>query len=475
MVTTFAGYAGIYGSLDGAGNHAKFGGFPYGGPYGVAVDGAGTLFVADKFNMTIRKVTAAGMVTTIGGLAGAADQVDGTGSAARFGAPDSIAVDRAGNLYVTDGNTIRKGVPSVTATRIIGLSGNLLYGDVTTGTTATATLTINNIGTTNLTVSSIDYPTGFSGVWSGSILAGGSQNVTVTFAPLAGTNYNGAVTVNSDAISGVNTITATGTGQTAPAVATPVIAPAGGAYTNRVGVTIKCATAGATIHYTTDGTDPTSHSTTYPKDGFTLTKSATVKAQAFKPKLTDSAIASTDFTVTTVKPQVATPTILPTGGLYQNKVKVTLKCATAGATIRYTLDGSVPTSSSTLYKATAINLTNSVLLKVKAFKTGYTDSAVATGDFSVVVPPPLTLTTTELPDGTVKVKYTATLTATGGLVPYKWSLAIGSKLPAGLTLNATTGIIAGKPTKAGSFAVIVKVTDTNKQTDTQSLPITIAN
>ena len=98
------------------------------------------------------------------------------------------------------------------ATRIIGLSGTLSFGTVTMGATATATLTITNTGNSSLTVSSITYPVGFSGTFSGAIPAGGAQGVTVTFAPVAVTNYSGTVTVHSDATTGTSTIAASGTG-----------------------------------------------------------------------------------------------------------------------------------------------------------------------------------------------------------------------------------------------------------------------
>ncbi|MFB3853554.1 MAG: carboxypeptidase regulatory-like domain-containing protein [Vicinamibacterales bacterium] len=100
----------------------------------------------------------------------------------------------------------------VVAARIIGLSGNLAFGSVPAQTTATRVLTISNSGTGALTVSGINYPVGFSGAWSGSIPPGGSQPVTVTFAPTAVASYGGTVTVNSDGTSGANTIAASGTG-----------------------------------------------------------------------------------------------------------------------------------------------------------------------------------------------------------------------------------------------------------------------
>jgi hypothetical protein len=63
-------------------------------------------------------------------------------------------------------------------------------------------------------------------------------------------------------------------------------------------------------------------------------------------------------------------------------VSVTLRCATAGATIRYTLDGSIPTSSSPVYIET-LTLTRSTTLKAKAMKTGFTSSAVASASFTI--------------------------------------------------------------------------------------------
>ena len=108
--------------------------------------------------------------------------------------------------------------PPVTQTKIIGLSGSLAFGSVTNGATATKTLTITNSGNTTLTVSSISYPGGFSGAWSGTIAAGGSHNVVVTFAPTAVASYSGTVTVNSDATSGTATLAASGTGVAAVTV-----------------------------------------------------------------------------------------------------------------------------------------------------------------------------------------------------------------------------------------------------------------
>ncbi len=119
-VTTLAGAAGAIGNADGPGAAARFN-----MPTGITVDGAGNLFVADQENCTIRKITPAGIVTTVAGLAGSAGSTDGVGTAARFNRPTSVAVDSANNLYVADyvNDTIRLITPSGNVTTLAGFAG----------------------------------------------------------------------------------------------------------------------------------------------------------------------------------------------------------------------------------------------------------------------------------------------------------------------------------------------------------------
>jgi len=108
-VTMLAGCPGNCGNIDGTCSAARF---DY--PEGVAVDSDGNVYVADRVGSTIRKVTPLGVVMTIAGSAGSTGSADGIGSAARFNFPWGVAVDTAGNLYVADfGNhCIFKGTPS---------------------------------------------------------------------------------------------------------------------------------------------------------------------------------------------------------------------------------------------------------------------------------------------------------------------------------------------------------------------------
>jgi sugar lactone lactonase YvrE len=117
VATTLAG--GMIGSADGSGAAAQFN---Y--PHDIASDAAGNLYVADTYNHTIRKITPAGLVTTLAGTAGVAGSVDGTGAAARFNNPKGIAVDAVGNVYVadTENSTIRKITPTGNVSTVAGIA-----------------------------------------------------------------------------------------------------------------------------------------------------------------------------------------------------------------------------------------------------------------------------------------------------------------------------------------------------------------
>jgi len=118
VVTTLAGLAGTAGSADGVGSAARFS-----DPEGLAVDAQGNIYVTDLGNRTIRKVTPDGAVTTLAGLAGAFGAADGIGSEARFVYPTAIAVDGAGTAYVADVYTVRKISPAGVVTTLAGAAG----------------------------------------------------------------------------------------------------------------------------------------------------------------------------------------------------------------------------------------------------------------------------------------------------------------------------------------------------------------
>ena len=114
-VTTLAGSAGISGSNDGTGENALFN-----EPYDVAVDTAGNVYVADTANATIRRISPAGAVTTLAGVAGVAGLGNGAGAGALFNQPRGLMVDGAGNVFVADtGNgALRKIAPDGTVSTL---------------------------------------------------------------------------------------------------------------------------------------------------------------------------------------------------------------------------------------------------------------------------------------------------------------------------------------------------------------------
>lgn len=103
-VTTLAGTT-TPGSLNGTGAAASFS-----FPQSVATDADGNVYVADTSNHLIRKITPAGVVTTVAGIAGSAGHTNGPAATAKFNSPSGIATDTSGNLYVADANNnlIRK-------------------------------------------------------------------------------------------------------------------------------------------------------------------------------------------------------------------------------------------------------------------------------------------------------------------------------------------------------------------------------
>jgi chitinase len=144
---------------------------------------------------------------------------------------------------------------------------------------------------------------------------------------------------------------------------------------------LTCTTADANIYYTTDGNDPTIESAQYDDANKpVLTSSCTFKAFAVTDGYADSNVAAAEFTIT-VLPTVETPTIDPDGGTFDNATTITLSCATKGAMIRYTLDGSDPISISARYSGPII-VNSSCTVKARAFKGSCTDSEIASETFT---------------------------------------------------------------------------------------------
>ncbi|NBV85544.1 MAG: hypothetical protein EBS01_04615, partial [Verrucomicrobia bacterium] len=154
-VSTLAGGVGLAGTVDATGTAARFN-----APHSMAVDASGNVYVSDWATHLIRKVTSAGAVTTIAGSAGVSGFADGAGTAARFFNPCGMAVDGSGNVYVADGGNgaIRKIVPA-------------------TGVVTTEARGMGNVCGLVRDVSGIFYASSFSGCDIWKIPAGGLPSV----------------------------------------------------------------------------------------------------------------------------------------------------------------------------------------------------------------------------------------------------------------------------------------------------------
>ena len=333
-------------------------------------------------------------------------------------------------------------IPLTAATPMISPTAGSYSGSVTVSMT------------TSETNGSIHY------TLDGSVPTASSPTYTVPIT-LTSTTTVKAITVvsgknNSAMASALYTITPM------PVVATPVENVNALGYVGSAQIFLTCATAGATIYYTTDGTLPVLgdaaelYNSTL---GITITSTCTLKAEAFKAGMTASTVAVTTVTVT---PQVATPVISLASGTYPTGTTLTMTCATFGATMRYTLDGSTPTANSPIYAGGTFTLTtNPTVLTVIAFKSGgFAPSNAATATYSVlpyavapsfslvsgsyISPASVTLSSTT-PGATFY--YTLDGTSPTGATAVKYSGPIG--LPSGtVTLSAVTEASGYAPSTA---------------------------
>jgi len=279
-------------------------------PAGLAVDGAGNLYIADYGHNAVREVSAAtGIITTVAGNGAYGTTV--TGGAATGTSlvnPNAVALDSAGNLYVAqqsfgfvrevsattgiistvagngkfDQNNADRVLATSTAVQSTGIgldsAGNLYIADppdeIRVVSAATGIIT---------RVAGNGYPS-YSGDGGSATVAGLNDPIGLAL-DAAGNVYFGDIVNNR-----VREVTFPG-----PA-ATPVISLAAGAYTSAQSLTITDSTQGAVIYYTTDGTAPTPASSVY-NGTITISQTETVQAIAIATGYTESTVASAAYTV----------------------------------------------------------------------------------------------------------------------------------------------------------------------------------
>jgi sugar lactone lactonase YvrE len=226
-------------------------------PTGVALDATGNLYIADYYNNRVREVTTGGIISTFAGNGAGGYSGDGAAAtSAELHAPNAVATDSAGNVYIGDyaNNRVRK----VNTSGIISTAA----GDGTAGYSGDGGLA---------TSAELTNPQGVSVDADDSLYVADSNNNRIRKV-----QYQ---------------------------TAAPVFAPAAGTYTSAQSVTITDTTAGATIFYTTDDSTPTASSTAYTTP-IAVSSTETLKAIATSSEYNDSSIASATYTINISSPSI---------------------------------------------------------------------------------------------------------------------------------------------------------------------------
>jgi uncharacterized repeat protein (TIGR03803 family) len=311
----------------------------------------------------------------------------------------------------TSGATIRY---TTNGTAPTTTSGTVYSGPVSINATTTLEAIAYETGYANSTVTSGTYTLTVAAP-AFSPAAGtytSAQSVTITSATsgatiryttngtapttTSGTVYSGPVSIGATATleaiayeTGYTTSTVTSGKYTInlpPVAAAPTFSPVAGTYTSAQTVTITSTTSGASIAYTTDGSTPTesggsvTHGTLY-SSPVSISATATLKAIAFKTGFTDSTGTSGLYTIT--QPTVAAPTFSPVAGTYATAQMVTITSATTGASIHYTINGSIPSETNGVLYTGPVSIGSTTTLKAMAYKAGLIDSAVTSGSYTI--------------------------------------------------------------------------------------------
>ncbi len=170
-----------------------------------------------------------------------------------------------------------------------------------------------------------------------------------------------------------------------PLVSTPTFDPPTGIYSSAQNVTITTTTPGATIHYTTDGTDPSESVGTVYTAPVVVSATQTIKAIAFRSGYQTSSIASAGYVINITIPTVDAPTFNPPAGVYGSAQLVEISTLTPDAIIHYSVDGSIPSETTGILYTTPIVVASSQTVKAIAFKAGFQTSVVSSATYAIGV------------------------------------------------------------------------------------------
>ena len=374
-------------------------------PTGLGMDASGNLYIADSGNVAIRKVTNGVITTFAGGGPGSEGGVCGTDTLSDanpyvFTIPTGVAFDKSGNLYVADtgGNQRVFKISSGNITQFAGAgecggsaAGPRGYnGDSISAVNALlnypVSVAVDNSGNvyiadslnqrvrkvSNGVITTVagNGKAGFGG-------DGGSPTAAqLTWPSGVAVDASGNVYIADLGNNRIREVSAT-----TPAAAAPTFSPAAGTYTSAQSVTITDSTPNSTIYYTTNGTAPSTSSTKY-TGKITVSSTETIQAFAVASGYTNSSVTVATYTITL---PAATPVFTPAAGTYTTAQSVTITDTTPGAIIYYTINGTIPSTSSTKYTG-AITVSATETIEAIAVASSYATSPVASAKYTITPP-----------------------------------------------------------------------------------------
>lgn len=296
---------------------------------------------------------------------------------------------KEGNQFTTDrGVQVTKGVSGANATT------DYTYNAVSSVVITYSTNANDGVGSIAIKVGATDYST-----TDNVTKTGGTTDRTTTFTPTGdaasgavqmtvtcseNSIYVKSVRINYTEDATVRTNYTTDCNTVLPVCEEPTFDVEEGTYNIVKNVTITTETEGATIYYTTDGSNPaTSETKQIYSSAVRVDHTLTLKAVAVKENYVNSTVKSAEYTINL--PQCATPTFSVAAGRYTETKSVELSCETEGADIYYTTDGETPTTGSTKYTE-AISVATDMTIKAVAIAENTTLSEVASAKYKIVGP-----------------------------------------------------------------------------------------
>ena len=226
--------------------------------------------------------------------------------------------------------------------------------------------------------------------------------------------------------------------------ATPTMSPPPGVYFDPVDVTLACATPLSAVYYTDDGTLPEAFFSTEYTAPFAISATKTIRALSCNGLGTIvSDEAGGEYTITG---HVAAPSFDVPAGTYTTERVVTLSCATPGATVRYTTDGTTPTETHGTEYLAPINVDMPMTVKAVAYLADWETSAVASAAYVLQSSPP----SFSIETGTYYVAQSLELSCPGSQMRYTIDLADPTPT-SGLTYETAISIPSTRTVKAVAF------------------------